>query len=254
MDSTDFYYNGIYSVDKGIFLIKLESGFIRDPFLPEVEIISESVVGNNTPYFYGTRRRPLKISLKLSCLEGYWTLEKRREIARWLDTDDFEEFYSVDDVDRRYYLKYDGGIDLYTNGIQQGYIEVSFINIDDSAYSPVYITEYDLSTILIPTNITFTSDSDDILLPELQILKYGAGNFKITNLTNGGKIFLFTGLNDQETVYVDNKLRHIMTSIPDYYRYDDFNNNYLELVRGVNTLQIEGAAKLAFRYQYKIKG
>lgn len=254
MNSTDFYYNGEYSVDKGIYLVKLDSGFITDPFLPESETISDRVPGNDTPYYYETRKRQLRVPLIFSCLEGYWTLEKRREIARWLDTKNYEEFYSADDVDKRYYLKYDGGIDLQTNGNQQGYIEVNFINIDESAYSPIYVDNYDLSTITEPTTIEFNNDGDDDLLPELQILKYGAGDFKITNLTNGGKVFLFSGLNDQETVYIDNKLRHIETDIPDFSRFDSFNGNYLDLVYGVNTLQIEGAAKLTFRYQYKIKG
>lgn len=254
MESMDFYYDGEYSVDHGIYLIKIDNDFIRDPFLGERNIITEKVIGNDIPYLLNVDTSPLEIKLVLSPLEGFWTYEKRREIARWLDKNDFREFYSCDKVDKRYYLLYKGGIDLKTNGVQQGYIEVEFQNISPYAYSPVYVEEHDFSEIVSPTAFEFDNQGDAILRPEIEIKKIGLGDVTITNTTNGNKVFGFTNLADQEIVYCDNENRQIITNLQDMYRYDSMIGDYLELVRGRNTLIVEGACQITIRYQFVIKG
>lgn len=120
MIDTDFYYNGQKSTDLGIYLVKLSTGFINTPFLSEKDIIEEKIAGNDKPYFYGVEKQPLILNLTLSPLEGQWTMEKRRELARWLDTNNYEEFYSVDDITKKYYCQYVGGIDLNYTGNMQG--------------------------------------------------------------------------------------------------------------------------------------
>lgn len=254
MDSTDFYFNGGKSVDKSVYLVNINSGMQTTPFLSEKEVISDQIVGNDIPYVYGTKRSPLVVELTLSTLDKKWTYEKRREIARWLDTDTFEEFYSVDDVHKKYYLQYVGGIDLTHNTTQQGYITVRMLNISPFSYSPVYTKSYDLADISSPTVIEFKCDSDNILKPELWIEKIGVGDLSIVNLSDGGMEFKFTGLHDLEQIYVDNKHRHIETDVVGLYRYDSFNDGYLELPRGLNRLEVTGRCKLTFRYQFETKG
>lgn len=255
MINLDFYFDGEYSVDHGIYLVKMDTGFITDPFLGEREILQEIIPGRDVPYFYGVNTQPLQVKLTLSPLDGLWTLEKRREIARWLDKKQYKEFYSTDDVDRRYYLLYTDGIDLHTNGCFQGYIECTFQNISPYTYSPVYVSEYDLSDIVSPTIITFDNQGDDILRPELEITKkVNGGDLSIKNLTNGGQVFLMQNLARDEIVYFDNEHRIIKSDDLIVPAYNRFNNNYLELVRGINQLQVSNACTLTFRYQYTLKG
>ena len=253
MIGTDFYYDGEYSVNHGIYIVKMDSGLIQSPFLSEREALLDYIPGRHIPYFYDVQYQPLKFSITFSTMDNRWTLEKRREIARWFDKRQFKEFYSEDNVDLRYYLLYQGGIDLHTTGNLQGYIECEFLNISPYGYSPVYQKSYDLSTITIPTIIEFDNQGDDILYPELQIIKFGDGNLTIKNLTNGGKIFQFNNLVNNEIIYIDNQNRDIISNLYDT-RLDDFNNNYLDLVRGINRLEVVGACKLDFRYQFIIKG
>lgn len=99
--------------------------------------------------------------------------------------------------------------------------------------------------------IHFINDGDIILKPEIWIDKIGFGDFKIINVSNHNKEFAFTGLVDQETVYVHNEREQILTDLAKTYRYKDFNDNYLELLQGVNVLQVVGNSKIHFRYQYK---
>lgn len=254
MDSLYFVYDGIKSEDMGVYLINTSSGMKPEPFLSEREILSESIPGNDTPYFYGVSKLPLKFPLTLSPLDGLWTIEKRRKIARWLDNGKFNEFYTTDDVDKRYYIMFDSAVDLETNTNSQGYITVNFTSHSPYAFSPMMQKRFNLSTITSPTVIEIENNGDEIVKPELWIYKVGKGDISIRNLSNGGSEFKFINIEDKEELYVDNKNRHIETDMPLTYRFDDFNHNYLELVRGKNRLEVTGACKLMFQFQYTLKG
>lgn len=257
MNSTDFFYNGKYSSELGIYLVSVESGLKNTPFLAEKEIISETIPENDIPYIYETRSRPLILNVTLSTLDNLWTIEKRREVARWLDTKSHEEFYSADDINKIYYLQYIGGIDLTHNSAEQGYITIQMQNISPVAYSPVYTEIHDLSSITSPTVIEFKNNGDSTLYPELWLQKIEAGDVSIKNLSDGGREFKFTTLADQETVYIDNRphRHHIETDLANTYRYDNFNDMYLELLPySINRLEITGKCKLKFQHQFEIKG
>ncbi|MEC1780080.1 phage tail domain-containing protein [Schinkia azotoformans] len=256
MHSEYFSYDGVRSTEIDVYLVKLDKGLVSDPFLGEREVIQESITGNDTPYFFGTRTSQLRVTLTLECREGYWTREKRREVARLLDKKKYCEFYTTDDIDTLYFLQYVGGIDLYTNAIQDGYLTVEFLNISPYTYSRLYAKNYNFSTNTTPDVFEFTNLGDNPLYPEIWIEKIGAGDVSIINLSNGGKEFKFTGLADKEQVYVDNRphFHYIESSLNNIYRYDNFSGNYLEILRGVNRLQITGQCNLLFQYQFELKG
>lgn len=257
MNSTDFYYNGKFSTEMGVYLVNVESGLRNNPFLPEKEIISETIPENDIPYIFQQKRKPLVLNLTLSTLDELWTFEKRREVARWLDTGRFEKFYRQDELSKMYYLQYVGGIDLTHNSSEQGYINVQMINISPFAYSPIYIKSHDLSSITSPTIIEFVNNGDSTIYPELWINKIENGDVSIVNLSNGGKEFKFTGLVNNEEVYIDSRpsYHHIETNLAETYRYDNFNGNYLEILPySVNRLQVTGKCKLKFQYEFEIKG
>lgn len=236
-------------------MVNLEGGMTKSNYLSNKKIVSEVVAGNPTPYVYGSEYEPLEYKLTLACVDGErWTDSKRREIARWLDTNNFEEFYTDDEPDRYYYLQYQGLVELTHNDAWDGYVEVSMINDSPFIYSPIQEKRYELTTITTPRIIEFNNIGDDIIYPEMWIYLMKDGDFQIRNLSNGGKDFKFKNLVNAETIYVDNKNHDIESDIALTYRYDNFNNNYLELVRGVNRLEVTGACSLLFRYQFRIKG
>lgn len=254
MLSTDFYFNGVKSTDLGVYLVKLSTDFTKTPFLFEKEIIEESITGRDKPYFYGINKKPLTLKLVLSCVDGYWTYEKRRELARWLCTDNYELFYSTDNIEKWYYCQYVGGIDLSINSILQGYIEVEMRCDSPYAYSPIFTKDIDLSNVETPVVFEFENLGDVDLKPEMWITAIDT-NIKIENLTYANiPPFEFNDILNNETIYIDNENEIIETDLSDTYRYDNFNDNYLILKRGVNRLQITGKCKLSFRWQYKILG
>jgi len=76
-------------------------------------------------------------------------------------------------------------------------------------------------------------------------------DFDSSTLLNGA-----TGLIADENVYIDCEKEFIESDLSETYRYDAFNDNYLELILdednlNVNTLNIKGKCKIKFKYQYK---
>ncbi|GAA4881748.1 hypothetical protein GCM10023310_72280 [Paenibacillus vulneris] len=100
--------------------------------------------------------------------------------------------------------------------------------------------------------ISFVNEGDVRIRPEIWITKVGNGDFTIINTSNGDDEFKFSNLIDQETIYIHGERELIETSLAAVYRYENFNNNYLELPTGNNVLRVQGNAKLQFRYRHKL--
>ena len=256
--STLFSYNGIRSDQMGISLVHMESGpLLQSQFWGDIEIISELIPGNNTPYIYGQRINPLRVKLTLSPLDGYWTSELKSAVTRWLNNGKFNEFYSTDDIDRIYYLAYVGSSELHETGNKQGYIDVEFQNIDCYVRSPVMEKNFHLQNLgNNSTIIELEVKGDEKIYPKIFIQKIGAGDIEIKNLSYGEGTFRLNNLYDNEIVIVDGKNRTIESNIPDRLLYDNFSGYYLKFAPNilgdgsVQRLRITGACKLKFVYRY----
>lgn len=249
--STHFVFDQIKSEDMGIHLIKPSGGLIEGSFWGEREIISESIQGNPTPYIYGQKIHPLRFTLHFSPMEKEWTSELKNKVSRWLNNGKFNEFYSVDDIDKRYFITYTGFSSLNQTGTAHGYIAVDFLNLDGYVRSPVYTKNFDLSAIVQSQVIELNNYGDTTIFPNMHIKKIGRGDLFISNLSDQGRTFKLIDLNDQEVIHINNKHRSIETSVPDRYIYNHFNGNYLNLVYGINRLQVTGACQLNFEYRYE---
>ena len=87
--------------------------------------------------------------------------------------------------------------------------------------------------------------------PKLWIRKKnGKGNIALINHTTGQRVE-FKNLNNSEEIYVDNENEEIVSSNQylGVYRYDDHNDEYLELNRGSNYLTSEGDFDFDIRYK-----
>jgi predicted phage tail component-like protein len=251
MESIDFNYNGRYSSEFGIWNVTLSTGMYQEAFVASRSIKEIKVRGNNKPYFQGIEYEPLALKLSFA-FQDTWDEEKIREVARWLMQDYYKPLYFSDNPDRIFYCMPIEESQLVHNGLKQGYVELTMRCDSPYTYSPVYAPAIiDLSSNPSGTLYKFTNNGDVICKPEIWINKIGAGDFRIVNTTNMNAEFKFTALANNETVYIDNEREYIETDIANTYRYSNFNNGYLELVRGVNNLMIYGTAKINFRYQFK---
>jgi phage-related protein len=257
MDSVYFVADGEKSSDYGVLLVKTESGLIGEPFMGNREIISESVPGQPIDYIYDFKERSFSIKITLTLDDGlYWTTEKRREISRWLGKRKFFPFYSTDDINKVYFLTLDGDSELLTNGLQQGFLNLTFRSLSPYTYTDFYEERLDFSTITSSTTFTLTNHGDmDLYPPSMTITKYGDGDISIKNTSDGGRLFKFTGLVDGEVLMINNEERHIETSLSGINRYDAFNGNYLKLLAySVNHMEITGTCTIALKHRYILKG
>jgi phage-related protein len=252
----NFYYDGEYSVDKGVIQASLDSGLFDETFMATRSIVETKVKGNSKPFLHGVEYEPLEFPLTLY-FENGMTEDRVREVARWINQLTYKPLYFVenqfDSPTYIFYCMYYGDIRKLHNGIKEGVINLTMRCKDSYVYSPVYMDdEIDLSTNPVGgTEIEFENKSDVELKPELYITKIVAGDISITNNSNGGEIFQFVDLADNEVVYVDNQNEEIISDIPGVYRFSNFNNNYLSMTYGINSLKIEGQCKLQLRYNFK---
>jgi phage-related protein len=255
MDSMYGMINGWKLSDFNIYIVNIESGLVKSPFLSSQEIIEDYSLNGDIPYYYGTQKKPLELDVTFAKIDGKWTLNQRREFARMLDPDDTENYleFNVPEINKIYYVKYTDGIDIYTNGCQQGYLTVKFRCDSPYSYSPLYVVQNDFSTQDTST-MEFINMGDTKCYTELWINKVGAGDIQIKNITNNQQIFSLTGLTDNEIVYINNEFGDIETDLVDTLRYTNHNGVYLEMVRGVNRLEITGRCRLKWKYRFTIKG
>jgi phage-related protein len=248
---TDFYYNGISSMEMGLVNVSVSGGLFDESFIASRKINEVKVRGNDKPYFMGIEKEPLSFDLEFAFVDPF-DKELISEVAMWLDQDYYHELYFIDNSDRRFFCILESDSSLIHNGFGQGYVKIKMRCDSPYSYSQEYLTKEIDFTIneLSGTDYTFLNMGHVTLKPEIWIKKIGNGDVSILNKAN--KIdFEFKGLNDGELIFVDNEREHIESNIENMYRYDSFNDNYLELERGRNILNVKGNCKIQLRYRFK---
>jgi phage-related protein len=247
---TDFYYDGISSSEMGLINVSVGGGLFEESFIAPRKLNETKVRGNDKPYFIDIEREPLSFQLEFAFVNPF-DKKKIAEVARWLDKEHYAEFYFTENSDRRFFCMLVSDPELIHNGIGQGYISVEMRCNSPYSYSQEYLSaEIDFSSnVPEGTNYSFMNFGHKMLMPELWIKKVGDGDISIENRANKGW-FQFVGLQDKEIVYVDNEREHIETDIIGEYRFDNFNDNYLELEPGRNILNVKGNCILQFRYRF----
>jgi phage-related protein len=253
MEYTDFSFNGKSSQEMGLINVRVNGGLFEESFLASRKITEVKIRGNDRPYFMGIEKDPLSFDLSFAFLYPY-DKEAIAKVARWLDTSYYCEFFFTGEVrQRRFFCMLESDPRLLHNGLGQGYVTITMRCDSPYGFSPEYYSikeDFTTSDGITPVSFTFTNYGDVNLKPELWIEKQGDGDVKIENLSNSDSYFLFTGLKDRETLYVDCENEYIVSDIVDNYRWDSFQGEFIEMTRGVNYLRATGKFFLTFRYRY----
>jgi predicted phage tail component-like protein len=250
-ESLYFSFAGRRSTDFGIMNVSVSSGLYEEPFLSRRNIKETYVRGRYKPYFIEVEREPKTFQLSF-VFEETWNDQLIREVARWLNVDYYEPLSFSENMDIVYYAMPVDDIPLIHNGLKQGYLTLTMRCDSPFAYSHDQVTPwYDFSSNQGKGIIEILNYGDAEIYPEIFIQKVENGDITITNLSKANSDFVLTGLLDQEELYIHCENEIIETNLPNIWRYDSFNDNYLSLVYGTNILEVTGKCKIKFRYRFK---
>lgn len=247
MQSEYFIFDGVKSQDmEEMYSVRMESGLAESPFFGGQDIEEEWVGNRITPYDYGTQLNPIEFTIQISPLDKEWTPQLRNAIGRWLVHREYKSFQTCDDLGKYYYAKCieAPNFQLASN---RGYLELTFRTNSAFAFSPVYISDYNLSDNATTRIIEMDnySNINQNYKPKIEIqLVDGETDITLKNLSNGGKEFKFVGLSPNEIVSIDNQNEFIVSSNPLSNPFSKFNENWLELVYGTNQILVTGVCKL----------
>jgi predicted phage tail component-like protein len=244
-ESLYFSFAGRKSTDFPIANVSLGSGLYEESLTSIKSIVETSTVNNDTPYFQRVKREPKSFQLRFAFFEP-WNEDMIDDIVRWLDVDYYEPLFFSENLDRIYYAMFVDDIKQIHNGLKQGYLNLNVRCNSSVSYSTNKSTNWIQDNFIEIDNLGHKST-----LPKIWIEKIGDGDISISNISNNNEEFKFTKLLDKEIIYVDCENEIIKTNIENEWRYDNFNDNYLELVYGKNLLKVNGNAKLKFEYRYK---
>lgn len=250
-------YDGIPSTDFGLYLVKMDGGMSERTFGLKQNIIEQKAQNNPVPYYIGVEYEPLELEITLA-KDGEWTDDDKVKVAQWLFQGEYKPLISSDNMGIAYYCQPVGDVKGFFNGISQGYVQINMRCDAPYGFSYPIETQYHdlrvggINTIIIENH----SNVGKYYYPEIEIQRFEAIGttpvLTLTNLSDGGRVFEFAGLEYDETIYVHNERKQIITSVPNAYRYSNFNGNWLRLVQGQNSIEVSGACIIATRMQFPI--
>ncbi|GLI85720.1 hypothetical protein ANABIO32_34690 [Rossellomorea marisflavi] len=248
-ESLYFSFAGRKSTDFPIVNVSIGSGLYEEALTSSKSIIETSTPGNNVPYFQRVKREPKTFPIRFAFLEP-WNDEMIDDIIRWLDTDYYEPLFFSSNIDRVFYAMTTDTISQIHNGLKQGYVDLNIRCNGAYSYSNDITTPiYDVKST---QRIRIVNDGHESTFPEISIQKIGDGSVSIKNYNNNQTLEV-SNLKDKEELTIDCLTRQIESNLPGIHRYDDFNDEYLELVYGTNNIVITGGCRLVFKYNYIFK-
>jgi len=249
-DSESFYFNGHYSSEYNLINVSVDSGLYEEPFISKVNINRQKIRGRDKPYFLSKEYEPLEFKVSFAFTET-WDDDLINEILIWLSPAYYEELYFSANPELIYYAMPVDDSNLIHNGLKQGYITLTFQNIDCYKRSAAYSTTVS-STTEVTTSITNLGTVS--IYPKIEIEKLtSTGDVSIFNLSNGNAELKFEDLTAGETVTVYCEEKDIVTSLANTYRYDKHNGYWLELLTGANNLKVTGLCNVTFTYEFKYR-
>ena len=256
----EFTFDGESSAMYGLVLCQFgESGQDDVAFGNQAEIVETRTTGRVTPIHLGVNynKSPLQFKLVFAAEEPLDRQDLER-ISMWLTGHQQYKWLTIDQPDM---VKYQYRC-IITNLKPIGYrgrphaMEATVTCDCPYAYSLPYHLECAVSGSKTVT-IKNTGTAREYVKPEM-VFEPNTGNgiLRITNASDGGRVFELTGLPAGVRVHIDNTNGIIYGEGSSHNYYDGFNLNFLRLVRGENQLNIEGRGTLGLscRFLHNVAG
>jgi len=238
-----FVFDGVPSELYNLYISSPDGGMISTAGSGDVELLTQKVFRNPKPYLLGVQQSPvLSFDIQFTSPDELM-VEDMRTILSWLFGQSQYKKLQIQQLDMD---------DIYFNCfitapqiIKVGNLikGISGTVICDSPFAWAFskTTTKNYTGSANETFVLFnTSDNNNYTYPAVvaTIDDFG-GTFSITNNTDDGRVFTFTGMSQGEIVTIDNE-RCIITSSTGLRRLGNFNKQWFRLLKGINSLTIMG--------------
>lgn len=227
--SDKFYYNGLYSQDLGVLLVS-----------ESTDVLNEYGVS----YMSGEEEREIVLSFcHVDSVDQPlpWDSKTLESVLGWLIADEYLEFISEDNEDIVYFLKGVGYTKRFTPDMK-GLIDITFKTLTNYGYRN-YVKK-----IENPTDkfiVSNTSNVNKPCKPIIELSNISSETIKITNLTTEKSPFI---LNTQSSknIVIDNETG-VITNDNNENLILNSNRKWIELVKGDNSILVEGNCDIVFK-------
>jgi len=255
---SSFIFNGIPSENYGIKIISFQktSGVTTSSAGNEVEIIEKRIYRRPTSFHFGNSpTNPLTFTLELG-YENFVSATDRSNVEKWLLGQNTYKKFQVDqdDVAEIFWNVIFTSAEIIYVGRKQVGMTLSAQCDAPWAYTFPQSFSYDFTPDAVQSfDFEFynSSDNNNYLYPTIEFTLNSLGSdFTLTNTTDDGRQFIFTGLSADEGITVNNSLQ-TLSSTTGLYRLSYFNKNWLRFLPGLNSLHITSAISFVeFTYSF----
>lgn len=257
----DFTFNGVTASSKGLMLYNFGSSGQDDVDLSVGEIVEDRISLRYDSLLYGlVQNEPLEFTLTFGVdtdgLEAgtFLTRAKVNEIAAWLTGHQTWKTLTIDqeDMANYHYKCMITGLRLLTDGSYPWAFTCHITCDSPFAYLAPKTFSLTLSGSARTLTIPNTGGYNGFYYPVIKMTNNTAAAFTITNTTDGGRVFSLSGMpTETQTITVDCK-NQIITSSAGYNLYQYFNNKFLRLLPGNNTLSANGRGSLTITCEFPV--
>lgn len=247
-ESQYFMFNDIPSYEIGAVNVNTDGGLMEETFIANRTVNETYTRSASEPYVDSVKREPYEIPLNFY-IEDHLDEENIRRVARWLNVDDYKPLSFSSNLDIIYFALPVNATDLVHNCSNDGYVKLT-MKVFPYRYGRETTTHwYDISSG--SNNIKIKNIGDLDIPLSLEFKKIGDGDITVENLTAYKEPLKFTSIKHQEVINVDANKELITSSVTGYECYDQVNEQYVFLTRGINRVKITGECCIRFIYRYK---
>ena len=244
-DKLTFNYDGVDSIEFGIYSVSLDSGMF-DEHLVADRSINESEVGKGRRVLNRIDEEPIEFELTLAFMDGF-DESLLDDVIDWLFQDYYKPFYFEGGEDRIYHCVAEGSSTLVHTGFREGYFTINMRCNSSRAYSRTKTTDRVTATGFTPAELTIENAGDEMVTAQYSI----RANSDTIILIEMDKNVQIRNIKSGEDIFIDSHREIIETNKPNVYHYDDVDGDlrYLNLKRGVNNIKVTGDCSFQIRYK-----
>lgn len=248
-ESLFFEFAGVRSTRFGILNVSVSSGLFTENLISNRTINEVTIRGREKPYFLDVTKDPNSFQVSFY-FEEKWDNKLINEVTKWLDVDYYQPLSFSEDWDKVYYCMPVESTELIHNGLKEGYITLTMRCDSPYAYGRQSTTRW-YECVDSPITFEVMNLGQKDIYPSIYISKTENGNVEISNLSRANSVTKINSLVKGEKVIINGENQIIETSLPNTYRYDNFNDFYMPLYVGNNRIQVTGSCKIKLQYRYK---